>query len=82
MLRTKIVVCGFLCLSLVTAGAILHHGIKKERYPYDMRRPIPEGEYRVYNDFDPRDSRNSYLPYLPREYVRIIEFDNGDVAAD
>lgn len=82
MLRTKIVICGFLCVFLVIAGAILHHGIKKERYPYYMRMPIPEGQYRVYNEFDPRDSRYSYLPYLPREYVRIIEFDNADAAAD
>lgn len=73
MLRTKIVVCGLLCLALVAAGAILHNGMKKERYPYYLRQPIPEGEYRIYNDFEPNAARYSYMPYLPREYIRIIE---------
>lgn len=78
MLRTKIAVCVFICLSIVTAGAIIHHGIKQDRYHYYMRQPIPEGEYRIYSDFEPTNNRYSYMPYLPREYVRIIETENGD----
>ncbi|RIX47078.1 hypothetical protein D3P08_25800 [Paenibacillus nanensis] len=73
MLRTKIVVCALLCLVLVAAGAILHNGMKKERYPYYTRQVVTEGEYRIYNDVEPNTARYSFTPYLPREYIRIIE---------
>ena len=73
MLKTKAAVCAILCLSLIASGALLHHKLKAKRFPYDMRLPLPEGAYRIYNDFDSRQSGFTYIPYQPREYVRIID---------
>jgi hypothetical protein len=78
MLKTKAAVCAFLCLSLIAAGALLHHRMKLERFPFDMRPPLQGGAYRIYNDFNGRENGFIYIPYRPREYVRIIHSVSGD----
>lgn len=72
MLKLKITICSLLAAALIVTGAVIHHGLKQERFHYDMRPPIPDGSYRIYNDFEPESDGVSYSPYQPREYVRII----------
>lgn len=43
-----------------------------------MRPPLQGGAYRIYNDFDSRENGFTYIPYRPREYVRIIDSVHGD----
>ncbi|MCR2805352.1 hypothetical protein [Paenibacillus soyae] len=78
MLKTKAAICAFLCLSLIAGGALLHHRLKVERFPYDMRPPLPGGGYRIYNDFDSSENGFTFIPYQPREYVRIINTASED----
>ncbi|MEK3885399.1 hypothetical protein [Paenibacillus sp. PL2-23] len=78
MLKLKAAICALLCLSLLVAGALLHHQMKQERFPYDMRPPLPDGAYRIYNDFDSSQNGFTFIPYRPREYVRIIRPAQGE----
>ncbi|MFF2889214.1 hypothetical protein [Paenibacillus sp. NPDC057967] len=73
MIRSKIIICSLVALSLIGASAIAHRQLKAERESYAMRVPLPEESYRIYQDEGMYGDSAIYTPYYPREYIRIVK---------
>lgn len=80
MLKKKIAVCVVLFLLLIAAGAFLQVRTEQIRFHYHMRLPVPDGSYRIYNSFEKNGRGLIHSPYLPREYVRIVDTVRKDLA--
>lgn len=69
----KMAACALLFVLIIAAGFWLNAEIRKERYHYSMRPPVSNGTYRIYSPDSPDGSDRLYMPYFPREYVRIVD---------
>lgn len=75
MLKTKITVCAILFLAIIAIGAVLHIGVQRDRFHYFMKLPIPDGSFRIYKSDTGERINHLYTPYLPREYVKIVDIE-------
>lgn len=66
-------ICSLVSLSLIGASAIVHNRLQADRESNIMRAPIPEGSYQIYQDEEGLSNEVIYVPYYPREYVRIVK---------
>ncbi|MDQ6421904.1 hypothetical protein RB620_20970 [Paenibacillus sp. LHD-117] len=71
-LRSKWLICALLFSFMLASGSWLNRMIQENRSHYVMKSPVPGGSYRNYSSLDSVESGQLRTPYLPREYVKIV----------